>query len=526
MNTKTAAALAVGGGLALGLALYAKGGSGNAPPATPAARLRVPGTGLASKLRVVDVVREDDHGVGGLSAFELEDTGADMPLADLLARKDVVLYCWARGKDVEGGGMVLLFVSVRDMGKLAQHPFLDRGVREHCGAEAFAVSIESAEAELPAAAARVNPQKVVFVWNTGRCGSTLMHRLLSAAGAESLSEPFWLDQLSFPFMRPLLGADDAERRANATRLFQACALLDFGLAVTRAPEGWGGSLSLNPKSMMATIDDALATFPGAKHIFMYRDCAQVAESFGSIFHYHSPLAARAAAVATATWRRLTRQYTTLGDFGPFHAARLNELATDPALRSALACFPRDAGVARRVAGWLDTMHKWVEVREAFVARSGGDAAAASEYLITVRMDEFVGKASSVKKGGDEWAMLINVLLRFAGLVTDAPTPPPLAPAVRAVFEKDSQAGNRMAASSHKRRVPTVLVQGDRSDIAAAITAVGRAYAGAFGSAPVTEAGSVLPGSLAAPSEPALVPTVAWGSLRRRVGRGFTLHRMG
>jgi hypothetical protein len=525
MNRKTAAALAVGGGLALGL-LYAKGGSGGAP-AAPAARLRVPGTGLASKLRVVDVIRDDNHGVGGLSAFELEDTGADMPLADLLERKDVVLYCWARGKDVEGGGMVLLFVSVRDMGKLAQHPFLDRGVREHCGAEAFAVSIESAEAKLPAAAARVNPQKVVFVWNTGRCGSTLMHRLLSAAGAESLSEPFWLDQLSFPFMRPLLGADDAERKANATRLFQACALLDFGLAVSRAPAGWGGCLSLNPKSMMATIDDALATFPGSKHIFMYRDCAQVAESFGSIFHYHSPLATRAVSAAASAWRRLTRQYTRLGDFGPYHAARLNELAAaDLDNTHGAIAFPRDAGVARRVAGWLDTMHKWVEVREAFVARSGGDAAAASEYLITVRMDEFVGKAPSVKKGGDEWAMLINVLLRFAGLVTDAPTPPPLAPEVRAVFEKDSQAGNRMAASSHKGRVPPVLVQGDHSDIAAAIAAVGRAYAGAFGSAPVTEAGSVLPGSLAVPSEPALVPTVAWGSLRRRVGRGFTLHRMG
>ena len=45
-----------------------------------------------------------------------------------------------------GGGMALVFVSVRDVEALAAHPFLDRGVREHCGAEAFVVSLATAAA--------------------------------------------------------------------------------------------------------------------------------------------------------------------------------------------------------------------------------------------------------------------------------------------------------------------------------------------------------------------------------------------
>ena len=40
--------------------------------------------------------------------------------------------------------------------------------------------------------------KFVFVWNTGCFSSTLTHRVLCAAGACSLSVPWWLDQFAAP----------------------------------------------------------------------------------------------------------------------------------------------------------------------------------------------------------------------------------------------------------------------------------------------------------------------------------------
>ena len=43
--------------------------------------------------------------------------------------------------------------------------------------------------------------KFVFVWNTGCFSSTLMHRVLCAAGACSLSVPWWLHQFTAPLKR-------------------------------------------------------------------------------------------------------------------------------------------------------------------------------------------------------------------------------------------------------------------------------------------------------------------------------------
>ena len=43
--------------------------------------------------------------------------------------------------------------------------------------------------------------RVSFVWNTGRCGSTLLHKATTNLGAVSLSEPHWLDQLMVAYPR-------------------------------------------------------------------------------------------------------------------------------------------------------------------------------------------------------------------------------------------------------------------------------------------------------------------------------------
>ena len=85
----------------------------------------------------------------------------------------------------------LIFVKVSSSKDLAAEPFLDRGIRKLAGprcALPFDVGLENAlGCDTPAA----DPLR--------RCGSTLLHRALSAIGACSLSEPHWLNQFYSPW---------------------------------------------------------------------------------------------------------------------------------------------------------------------------------------------------------------------------------------------------------------------------------------------------------------------------------------
>ena len=62
--------------------------------------------------------------------------------------------------------------------------------------------------------------KFLFVWNTGRFSSTLMHRVLCAAGAYSLSVPWWLDQFTAP------SKDDGFQWLDVFEIFFMCHVLD------------------------------------------------------------------------------------------------------------------------------------------------------------------------------------------------------------------------------------------------------------------------------------------------------------
>ena len=86
----------------------------------------------------------------------------------------------------------LIFVKVSSSNDLAAEPLLDRGIRklatDRGNALPFDVALEYAlGCDTPAA----DPLR--------RCGSTLLHRALSAIGACSLSEPHWLNQFYSPW---------------------------------------------------------------------------------------------------------------------------------------------------------------------------------------------------------------------------------------------------------------------------------------------------------------------------------------
>ena len=140
---------------------------------------------------VISVDRSDDHSVGGFSAFKLESSGKEISFSELISRMDVTLYCY------DLAAQQLLFVKIDDMQALSSEPFLDRAVRNHAADEAFTCSFATATAWTEALPEeRSSELKLCWIWNTGRCGSTLMHRLLAATGAVcSRSEPYWLDDL-------------------------------------------------------------------------------------------------------------------------------------------------------------------------------------------------------------------------------------------------------------------------------------------------------------------------------------------
>ena len=62
-------------------------------------------------------------------------------------------------------------------------------------AEAF-LAAEPGAAHFDGRGAGAGAGTLAVVWNTGRCGSTLLGKALLATGAASISEPHWCDQLT------------------------------------------------------------------------------------------------------------------------------------------------------------------------------------------------------------------------------------------------------------------------------------------------------------------------------------------
>ena len=166
-----------------------------------------------------------------------------MPLAGLLSRAAAVA---ANGNDdgsqshwvvycLEPAADAVVLMEMAPGAQLLKEPFLDRGVRQLAGARAAVVSTTTLEEWVENGGNGVNPlaNGLGWVWNTGRCvvclgvlvccvgcvgggvenwgpseamptrqrthnrcGSTLLHRVLLAAGVCSLSEPYWLEQLA------------------------------------------------------------------------------------------------------------------------------------------------------------------------------------------------------------------------------------------------------------------------------------------------------------------------------------------
>ena len=107
--------------------------------------------------------------------------------------------------------------------------------------------------------------------NGNRCGSTLMHRLLVAAGVCSLSEPFWIEQLCWM-------CSSVDDNSQAARLLKACCTIDTQLMKKK----WYPAatyFSFNLKGFgHKLIETAIHVFPASKHFYMYRSVVSAGPS--------------------------------------------------------------------------------------------------------------------------------------------------------------------------------------------------------------------------------------------------------
>ena len=152
--------------------------------------------------------------------------------------------------------VVFLALSVDERRALwLDEAFIDRGIRKlvAVGAQAAVASLETAIEFVEATALdefATGRWRLSFLWNTGRCGSTLMHKVVSAMGVASFSEPQWLDQLLFaPPPEP----------GMTERALRTCVALEALIArLQTAIPDWSESTNFifNPKAGMRVAEAA------------------------------------------------------------------------------------------------------------------------------------------------------------------------------------------------------------------------------------------------------------------------------
>lgn len=379
---------------------------------------------------------ERDEGVmcGGVRSFSAVDTGEknDMSFDELMKKQNIVLFTYDLDQQI------LVFMEVDDKEALWREPFLDRGVRKLASGPVYVCSIDTAadycqqhKEELPDS----KRDTFLFVWNTGRCGSTLLARLTSAVGCSvTLSEPDWVDQLGHD--RARLCQDPREYQ----KLVWLLHTLDFQLARTLLPSGMTGNViySLNPKGIAGFLrEPVVEVFPNAKHVFMYRDLLKVVESFGSIFGAKGKLWMAKMMIDNLVGGPGKRPAQKGPPSDRFGSAMMKECFSK--LKPPSGFFPKMLGMM-----WMDAVGHWIEFKDKHVPSSA---------TLTLRMDEFVTKDESKRES------VVKDVLTFSSIPTNADV---LAKAL-AVFGVHSQAGTAMAKSSAQTG-KTFLTDKDRQEL--------------------------------------------------------------
>ena len=416
----------------------------------------MPGLGDAIEIATTAIERSEGHGVGGPDAIARVDdgngaertVGAPVRFDELMegggALRNVVPYCY---DTTSAGDDRFLFLEVTSLEALWDEPFHDRGIRKLATGRCFVASAATAAAWAERRWASGGLGTTLHVWNCGRCGSTLLHRVLWASGkVASVSEPYWFDQLTAEARGAVIsGCSTQSTSARRRGLARTAHALDFHVARRLRPSAV--ACAMNPKgSGHHVLVDTIAALPstGARQLFMYRDVTKVAESFCSIFaaqqqqqpQRKAGLVRRVVVGLIGGLMALLRQKQPPAVFA---SRRLREVSAQGGLASRAV----PGGMARMIClGWSDAVSLW---RERLADATDVDG------MLSLRMDEFVDKTRR--------EAICRYLLRWIGAGTDG-----LAAAV-AQFGEHSQKGNTMARSSNAGAVPRALSDEDRAAVA-------------------------------------------------------------
>mmetsp|Transcript_59874 Transcript_59874/g.106470 ORF Transcript_59874/g.106470 Transcript_59874/m.106470 type:complete len:464 (-) Transcript_59874:122-1513(-) len=388
-------------------------------------------TGKVAQFTLASVDRIDHPAGGSYTApggtatkmLGCADSGVDVDLAVAFEPgSNFILYAIEELSSQDPFFIFLELESAEVKQKLiCEEAFIDRGARmvATLGCRVLVASLATVENYMNTAALEAPIEQGLWslsiVWNTGRCGSTLMHKALLACGVGSFSEPQWLDQLCHSDAKqvnPLL----------LSKAFKLCWLMDIHLLRCLPSYHEASKFSLNPKSCgwLSTVAKPFTdAFPSLRHCFMYRACDQVAESFSSLDAASMP--PEMLAEADAKWKQQgpPMLHNVLAD-----NLRKPLISGDMPLGTIESC-----RVARRTLVWLNCINAWIAVQATAEAFAKAPA---------LRMDEFVSKDLDKRE-----AILRETLLHL-DVITDGDDAK--VKAALEVFKENSQKNSAMGAA--------------------------------------------------------------------------------
>lgn len=415
-------------------------------------------SGEAGVFQLNDLNRAQTGMIGGAGVLRCTDTGENVLVSTMVDVPGLVLYA----VEIVDGEALLLFMQVPSVEELMAFPFLDRAVRAFTkiGSKVYVARVDAVERlagfEPLTQLSPAEQSRFSIVWNTGRCGSTLMHRMLQKVGVLSFTEPYWLDNICNLKDK---GFDDQA----VGMIFGVCGAIDALLArrsLPSPPSVFGAAttagaahVSFNPKAMgVKAMQAIMKAMPHARHMIMYRDVRKVVASFCSIMG--KPPGGLAKLLRILPWAR--RQGGVAGSNSrPRQAAPIFSQEVYKANASGALVWPSKLMVRRITILWMETMCLWRELLEAGMIEENN--------TLALRMEDYTRKDPE----------MIKVILRFV-LGERVDISGDMVTVALEAFDKHSQEGDRMAQSSSadKRRFLTPADNQEIEAVAAALPSIG------------------------------------------------------
>lgn len=313
--------------------------------------------------------------------------GPTLPEETLLRDPSLSLYC------IDPARRVALFVSTRPDARIYEEPFLYQAQNKHAQ---YLVSASFDTLDRLGTRAALRIKRIAFLFSVGRCGSTLVSRMLSVApGVISLSEPDVYSQLVY------LRQHDGSRDEEITEIARLCAPFLFGSALDSIE-----LLVVKPRSFGTELAPLLwRAHPQMRAVFMYRNGEEVVASFLRMLDGRAGLRIPRGAWALRLWLLLQPSMAQ-------RALYMIPLLHEHPMRDFLP-----AGLAGPVlAHWVSVLHRYHALRDAGLP------------IAALRYEDLIADT----KG------LLGTLFAWLEL------PPAALAAAQKLMDSDSQAGSVLA----------------------------------------------------------------------------------